>query len=97
MSLRFLGVSYCASLLATRKPLSQVIWVVLLPPACLLLGALVAGLVGGLIEGTEYFTGFISLAIVALFFLVTQVGVVAAPSQCSAGHLRPLRQNLNVR
>ena len=38
-----------------------------------LLGWRAAGVVGSAIEGTPFFTGFIALAIVALFFLVTQV------------------------
>ncbi len=36
-----------------------------------------AGLVGTEIEGKPAFTGCIALAIVALFFLVTQVGAVS--------------------
>ncbi len=40
---RFLGVSYTASLLVTRRPKVQIVPLVLLPPITLLLGGLVAG------------------------------------------------------
>ena len=41
---RFLGVSFCASLLSTQRPLAQVVPLVLIPPLTLVVGAAAAGM-----------------------------------------------------